>query len=312
MARTALTAPSHVVEQRKPGQFGPGSSVQPDSAPSLAYGGGIGLLDNRLAYNKFNNVSAGTTTAPAAIGWYDTAVVVNATPSALAVANIAASQSPAAGAITLVSSTGAGVTVLATAFTALPSLNTIPINALALDGNPGYQIFGQRDRTGFYDHTTFLARNVRITSGGNDSGITFTVKGYDVYGYPMTENITGANIGVASGKKAFKWITSVTHTGSVASTMSIGTGDVYGFPLRVDSFGYVYIVWAGTTIVASTGFTAADTTNPATSTTGDMRGTYATQSASNGTNKLEIGVALNIVALNQTPITNGIFGVVPA
>ena len=312
MARSALTAPAHIVEQRKPGQFGPGSVVQPDSAPSMGYGGGEGLMDNRLAYNKFNNVAAGTTTAPAIIGWYTPAVVVNAVPSAISAVNIAASQSPGAGAINLVSSSGAGITVLATAFTALPSLNTIPVGALALDGNPGYQIFGTRDRTGFYDHTTFLARNVRITSGGNDSGITFTVKGFDVYGFPQTATVTGANVGVASTTKAFKWVTSVTHTGSVAGTVTIGTGDVYGFPLFVNSFGYVYIVYNNTVITANTGFTAGDTTNPATALTGDVRGTYAVQSASDGVKKLEIGVTLNIVALNQTPITNGLFGVVPA
>ena len=312
MSRNALTAPCHVVEQRKPGQYGPGSLSQPDSAPSLSYGGGMGLLDNRLPHNKYNNVAAGTTTAPSDLGWYDTAVVINAIPSALAAANIAASQSPGSSALTLVSSTGSGVTVLATAFVALPSLNTIPINALALDGNPGYQIFGQRDRTGFYDHTKFLARNVRITSGGNDSGITFKVVGWDVYGYPMTETITGANAGIASGKKAFKWILSITPSAAAASTVSAGTGDVYGFPLRADSFGYVYIIWNGSSITANTGFTAADTTNPATSTTGDARGTYATQSASDGTKRLEIGQTLNVVGLNVTPITNGIFGVVPA
>lgn len=312
MARSAVTAPCHVVEQRKPGQFGAGSTVSPDAAPSLAYGGGIGLLDNRLPYNKYNNVAAGTITGAAAIGWYDTQVVINAVPSAISAVNIAASQSPAAGAITLVSSTGAGVTVLATAFTALPSLNVIPVGALALDGNPGYVIFGSRDRTAFYDHTKFLGRNIRLVSGGNDSGITFTVNGFDVYGYAQTEAITGANIGTASGKKAFKWVTSVTHTGSVAGTLTIGTGDVYGFPLRVDSFGYSYIVWNNTVITANTGFTAADTTNPATSATGDVRGTYAVQSASDGTKRLEIGVSMNITALNTYPITNGLFGVATA
>jgi len=128
----------------------------------------------------------------------------------------------------------------------------------------------------------------------------------------MTETITGASGGVASGKKAFKWVTSVTHTGSVASTVTIGTGDVYGFPLRADSFGYTYIIWNGTSITANTGFTAAVTTNPATSTTGDVRGTYAVQSASDGTKRLEIGQTLNIVGLNTTPIANGIFGVTQA
>jgi hypothetical protein len=133
-----------------------------------------------------------------------------------------------------------------------------------------------------------VGRNVRLTSGGNDSGITFTVSGYDVYGYPMTETITGANIGVASGAKAFKYISAVTHTGSVAGTLTIGTGDVYGFPLFSTSFQDVFINWNAGIIVASTGYTAGVTTNPATSTTGDVRGTYAVQSASDGSKRLTI------------------------
>lgn len=309
MARNALTAPAHVVPQRNASG---NANQQPDSAPSLCYGGGIGLQDSRLVWNKYNSVAAGAAVAPSIIGWYDTAMVVNAVPSAISAVNIAASQSPGAGAITLVAASGAGISVLSSAFVAMPSMNSIPVGALALDGNPVYQKFGIRDRTWFYDQASFLARNVRITSGGNDSGITFTVSGYDVYGYPQTEAIAGANIGVASGKKAFKWVTGVTHTGSVATTVTIGTGDVYGFPLRADSFGYVYIVWNNGSINASTGFTAADTTSPATSTTGDVRGTYAVQSASDGIKRLEIGLTLNIAALNQTPIANGIFGVPPA
>jgi hypothetical protein len=309
MARSTLTAPAHVVAQRN--ALG-NANQQPDSAPSLCYGGGIGLLDSRLAFNKYNNVSQGASSGTAAIGWYDTAMVVNAVPSTISAVNIAASQSPGAGAITLVSASGAGITALASTFQAFPSLNVIPVGALALDGNPVYQKFGLRDRTWYYDQANALSRNVRLTSGGNDSGITFTVSGYDYYGYPMTEAITGANAGVASGKKAFKWVTGVTHTGSVAGTLTIGTGDVYGFPLRADSFGYVYITWNNSTVTANTGFTAADTTNPATSTTGDARGTYATQSASDGTKRLEIGMTLNIAGLNVTPISNGIFGVTPA
>jgi hypothetical protein len=308
MARSALSAPAHVILQRQAtGQ----TNNSPDAAPSLSYGGGPGILDSRLPWNKYNPVAAGQGTGCAAIGWFSN-IVLNQVPSAISAVNIAASQSPGAGAITLVSTTGAGITVLSTAFTAWPSRNVIPIGACAIDGNPGYQKFGIRDNTWFYDQTTFISRAVRITSGGNDSGINFTVNGYDAYGYPQTQTLAGANAGVVTTTKTFKWITSVTHTGSVASTMSIGTADVYGFPLATNSFGYCDIVWAGTTITSSTGFTALDTTNPATSSTGDVRGTYATQSASNGTNKLEISIQPNIVLLNQTPLSNGLFGVTPA
>src|SRR6266403_5137556 len=113
MARSTLTAPAHIVQQRN----ALGNALQaPDSAPSLSYGGGIGLQDSRLPWNRTNNVAAGATSGTGIIGWYDTAMVINAVPSAISAVNIAASQSPASGAITLVSASGAGITVLATAF----------------------------------------------------------------------------------------------------------------------------------------------------------------------------------------------------
>ena len=36
-----------------------------------------------------------------------------------------------------------------------------------------------------WDPTKAISRNVRITSAGDDSGKTFAVVGYDLYGYPM-------------------------------------------------------------------------------------------------------------------------------
>lgn len=301
MARSALTAPAHVVQQRN--ALG-NANQQADSAPSLQYGGGPGIQDSRLPYNLANSG-----TGAQIVGWYNN-LVCNAVPSALAANNIAASQSGATGTpLNLVSVTGAGVTVLSSPQIMLPSLVSVPAGTLALDGPVGYQRFGQRDVTVFYDHTTTLSRAVRIVSAGNDSGITFLISGFDIYGFPMTQRLTGANIGTATTTKTFKYISSIVPSGNTAAAVTVGTTDVYGFGLRADQWGYVYLVWAGTTVTASTGFTAADTTNPATNLTGDVRGKYATQSASNGTNRLEMEVLPNIVALNVTPITNGLFGV---
>lgn len=78
--------------------------------------------------------------------------------------------------------------------------------------------------------TLLEARNVIITSGGNDSGITFAVVGTDIYGQALTETITGANVGVATGNKAFKTVTSVTPSGSAAGTVKVGTGVKFGLP----------------------------------------------------------------------------------
>jgi hypothetical protein len=335
-----------------------GPTDNPDIGPSLFYGG-VGLLDQRAAGGYNPGQAADTPT----MGWLGAQDIqtISYVPSTLAVANLAASQSPAAGAITMVSATGAGITAAAkvvnalsgalvtglllidgltgvTAGTATISGTTLTVVTMAsgaltvgsvlsgtgvtagtkitkfLTGTGGagtYRVdtsqtvaataitgvagingvpripMGSTGAVSLYNPACMVGRNIRITSGGNDSGITFTVSGYDVYGYPMTETITGANAGVASGAKAFKYVSGVTHTGTVASTMSIGTGDVFGFPLFSNSFQDVFINWNAGIIVASTGYLAGVSTT-ASATTGDIRGTYAVQSASDGSKRLVI------------------------
>ena len=151
--------------------------------------------------------------------------------------------------------------------------------------------FSQDGTVSLWDPTKAISRNVRITSAADDSGKTFTVVGYDLYGYPMSEVITGANASVASGVKAFKYITSVTPSTTPAGNVSVGTGDVIGFPLRTDNFGDVRIIYNAAVVTASTGYTAAVTTSPATTTTGDVRGTYALQTASNNSRRLQVFIS---------------------
>lgn len=99
--------------------------------------------------------------------------------------NIATSQSPGSGAITLNGSTVSG-------------------SVATLDA----------------------ARRVIVTSGGNDSGITFTITGTNRTGNPLTETITGGNVGAASSTQDFLTVSSVTHTGTVAGTVTVGTSGV--------------------------------------------------------------------------------------
>lgn len=299
------------------GRLPPGSNGASPRAGASLFFGGFGLLDPRYGYNV---------TGAGAVGWLAVGdmTTIDAVPSALSAVNIAAAQVPvAATKLTLVSATGAGVTVISAAnqIAVLPSINMPPIGALALDGLPGTLSLGLPlvntnlgiSYSNVYDPTKALARNVRITSVGNDSTATFTVAGADLYGYPMTEAITGANAGIASGKKAFKYIYSVTPSGTLSgSNVSVGTGDVYGFPLRVDSFFYSTIFWNGALITSNTGFLSAVTTNPATSTTGDTRGTYAVQSASDGTKALQILIIPSVKNLNAAPLYQGLTGITPA
>lgn len=303
--KTAFSGPLIVYGDRNAQGVGATGSNNAHKAPSLFWGG-AGLFDPRGQYDrtKYGALGfTGTTRIP----------VIDAVPSTAAVANISASQSPAAGAITIVTVTGAGVTVLATALTVWPAGNVIPAGALALDGPPGLVSFGRPQvGSGFtavslYDPAKALSRNIRITSGGNDTGITFTVSGYDIYGYPMTATITGASGGIAASTKCFKFVTGITHTGSVASTMSVGTGDVIGFPIRLDTLGYLDLMWNNAIVTATTGVVFADTTSPATALTGDVRGTWAqTGAASNGTLRLQVAISPSTANIGTT---TGLFGI---
>lgn len=176
--------------------------------------------------------------------------------------------------------------------------------------------FGQAGTIRLYNPMAMLARAVSITSTTSQvAGTVFTINGLDVYGYPLTETITtsGTSATTTNGKKAFKYISSVTpsvHSDATGS-YSVGTQDVIGFPIRSDTFQLgaevdISLEMNNAAITASTGYLAAVVTSPATATTGDVRGTYALQTASNGT---------LLAAVSQSPLvanigsTTGLFGV---
>ena len=195
---------------------------------------GFMLGDPRQVYTYH----PGQTVGQATYGWYGGAyLVVDQIPSAIADNNIAALQTPGGGVrtITLVSAAGAGIT--------LPVAVTNGSTGAAIAGLLAIDVamtpigFGDYPAMSVWDPTKSVARAVRITSGGNDTGVTFTVNGYDLYGFKLTEAITGANAGIAAGKKAFKYIASITNNADVATTVKVGTSDIYGLPLRSDRFG---------------------------------------------------------------------------
>lgn len=163
------------------------------------------------------------------------------------------------------------------------------------------------------------ARAVSITSGtGTLTNRNVTISGYDYYGQPMTEVIaTGTTQSTTvNGKKAFYQIVSATISGALGATIAIGTTDVIGLPVRVVDAGYlVGIGWANA-VARDTGgssaFVAADTTNPATSTTGDVRGTYQPSSATNGIRRLVITVGCNAIMVGPNATRIGALGVTQA
>jgi hypothetical protein len=307
MGNTAFWAPAHRLLQRGPGSET--SWTPPNASPSADYLA-TGLQDHRLPYNKYGN-SGTAATGVSTLGWYggSSPTVVDQVPAVAAVNNIAVAAHVVQGtAMTLVSSTAAGITVLSSATTVWPSLTSIPANTLAIDGAPGLKKFGLKTITAFYDPTLAIARAVSITDTAGSGG-HFIVSGYDVYGYAMSEDINQAgSSATTNGKKAFKFITSVVPQFTDANNYSVGTADVFGFNLRTDRFSDVFIWWNSALVTANSGYTAAVTT-AANTTTGDVRGTYAV--TSDGVKRFVARVRPPLAAI-QSNATTGLFGVTQA
>jgi hypothetical protein len=172
------------------------------------------------------------------------------------------------------------------------------------------QPFGQTPSIYLWNPQAMVSRAVSILGSTSSTGGNFLVSGYDIYGVPMSEVIAGpAGATTTNGKKAFKYIASVVPQFTDAHNYSVGTTDIYGFPLRADFFSDVAINYNATGITASTGFVAAVTTSPATTTTGDVRGTYALQSAADASKRLAIR---QFVLPANMGTTAGLFGVTQA
>lgn len=165
------------------------------------------------------------------------------------------------------------------------------------------------------DPHQLLGRAVSITGNAGSLAANFTVVGYDVWGNRQTEVIAFAGgATTAAGKKAFKYIVSVTpDTSDAGHLLSVGTTDVFGIPLRSPLFEYADLFWNGALITSSTGYVAANDTNP-NGTGADPRGTYAVQSASDGTKRLVIIIAPSAYDLDNAGLLDykSLFGVPPS
>ena len=140
----------------------------------------------------------------------------------------------------------------------------------------------------------------------------FTVSGYDYYGQAMSEVITVVTPATAvTGLKAFYQISGVTIAGS-ATVVVVGTSEVLGIPVRVFNVSYVASVKSNNALAQDAGtFVAADTAT-ATTTTGDVRGTYVPATASNGIVRTTMGILLPAIAVGPNATRVGALGVTQA
>lgn len=123
-----------------------------------------------------------------------------------------------------------------------------------------------------------------------------TVTGADEYGETVVESsASGTSL---TGKKAFKTITGVSTSADITG-LTVGTGKVLGLPVFLAGTGYV-LAELEDGAAATAGTIVAGVTTTATATTGDVRGTYAPNSAPNGSK------AFNLVVVLDDPSNKGV------
>ena len=153
------------------------------------------------------------------------------------------------------------------------------------------------------------------TASGSPTSANFTISGYDYYGQAMTEVIASGTVAstATNGKKAFYQISSIAVSAGTTVAVSVGTSDVLGCPIRFTDIGYVISAGWANALAEDTGTAVvADMTNPATSTTGDVRGTYVPSSATNGVRRLVMSLAVPAIAVGPNATRLGALGVTQA
>jgi hypothetical protein len=154
--------------------------------------------------------------------------------------------------------------------------------------------------------TLDFPRAVQIVSSTTDTTQTALVTGKDVYGQPMSESIAFNGTTPVFGKKAFSTISSIYVTPLLAGNASVGTSDILGLPYAVNSRNYVQTAVNGTFVTTGT-LTAAVTTSPATTTTGDVRGTFLPATATDGSKRYTM-----YIFVKDPDTQTGLYGVTQA
>lgn len=114
----------------------------------------------------------------------------------------------------------------ANASTVSSSKQYMSITQIAISGGAAGAI-----TVGTYGAATLdVARRVLITSGGNDSGITFAITGTNWAGDTISETLAGPNATTAYTVLDYLTVTSIVPSGAVATTVSIGTNGIASSP----------------------------------------------------------------------------------
>src|SRR5258705_6933726 len=272
---------------------------------------GDAMLDPRGAYTY----QPGSGVTAKSLGFYNNYGVVDFVPASInSSAFVVNTASSGLTTLTLAAASSAGGTFSTTIVA--PETGNVPGTLICIDSTAAALSFGSAGTLAVWNPAAGAGRNITIKPSSNLDGGSYSIAGRDIYGYKVTETIAGGSTNLA-GKKAFKYVSSVTNTTTPTSTgILVGFGDIYGFPLAVPYLGSNTLVnfssVATVSVVAaiSSACVLASTVATQTSTTPDVRGTFASTGASNGTVRLQMVVSPTAVAIASINSTNvsGLFG----
>jgi len=160
--------------------------------------------------------------------------------------------------------------------------------------------------TGFGDIST--ARNLQIVStNAGDTTQVLTITGRDIVGNPQVEEMTANGTTPVVGLKAFSVVESISNSVVFAGNLTVGTSVTQaniklGLDAGLESLFDAVHALTGAAVVTEEGgaFAAADSTSPATATTGDTKGTYTPAVIPNG--------ALNYILWYHPDLTKDGYG----
>ena len=150
-----------------------------------------------------------------------------------------------------------------------------------------------------------------VSSNAGDTTQTVTFYGFDEYGQAMTQTVTLNGTNRVPTTKAFKRVSRIAVSAATTGNVSAGTTDTIGLPYRLLSKDYITFNY-NATVGLLAAVTAAVLTSPATAATGDVRGTIALASASDGSKRLVAMIALPAIACGPNATRIGALGVTQA
>jgi hypothetical protein len=278
----------------------------PQRAPTYADLGDA-MLDPRSAYQY----DPGGTLSNLVYGLYNNVGTVDYIPvaaSSIALVNNTASSGTTT--FTLTAASSANGTYSTTIIAPETGKNTGTL--IAIDSTASYLTFGSSaNQFVLWNPGAGGGRNVVVRPSSNGDAGNFTVIGRDMYGYKMTEFLPGGTTTI-TGKKAFKFISSIVNATTPTSTgVAIGLGDVYGLPLYTPYAGLNVTVVKSTSVtnptiitLSTANFVIGSSAATQTSTTPDVRGTFTSTTAADGTTRLQIVITPAASAIAAITSTN--------